>query len=247
MATTPTPLIWQNATKIVNEDAKFGGTTIQFKDGNGRIYYVKTDNVLYDKDATVVQGHWQDMTLGEENKEETKQIKLLSMAQPVPALLYSLVVVHNDETGFDKMYLVREDFDTDIEETIKIRGLNKEEPRIIKLSRYGANGVKVRYLIPEGNWDYVRLVYKPESAPESVSDGSFETITGDDRIITDLQGLTRYYFVIFAKDTSTGRIVKSEPKDIITGNSQVIAAFTETVGAKTTKTITVTEEVIVKE
>ena len=224
-----------------------GGTTVQFKDGNGRIYYVKTDKVLYDKNAAVTQGHWQDMVLDEENKEDTKEIKLLSMTQPVPSLLYSLVVIHNETTGYDKMYLVREDFDSDEEETIRIRGLNKEEPRITNLSRYGTSSVKVKYLIPEGNWDYVRLVYKPDSAPTSISDGQSEAIVGNETIITDLQGLTKYYFVIFAKDTSTGRIIKSEARDIYTGNTQVIAAFTETVGAKTAETITIVEEIIIKD
>lgn len=229
MATTPTPLIWQNAVRVVNDDVLFGGTTIQFKDGNGRIYYIKDDNTLYSKDAEVTQGHWQDMELADEEKLDTKNIKLMSMTQPVTSLLYSLVVVHNDATGFDKIFLVKENFDDETEETVRIKGLNKEEPQINSLSRSNKTDVLVKYYIPLGNWDYVRLVCKANSAPTSITDGRGETITGNERLITNLDSLTRYYFTIFAKDSSTGRIIQSQPKDIVTGNAEVIAAFEENI------------------
>lgn len=247
MATTPTPLIWQSATKVVNDDVNFGGTTVQFKDGNGRIYYIKDDNILYSKDAAVSQGHWQDMVLDEETPQDTKNIKLMSMVQPVTSLLYSLVVIHNEETGFDKVFLVKENFDDETEETVRVKGLNKEEPRITSLARSGNTGVLVKYIIPQGNWDYVRLVYKAESAPTSISDGSAETIIGNERLINNLEGLTRYYFVIFAKDTSTGRIIQSEAKSIVTSNNAVIAAFTETIDIISNDIGNITEEVITKE
>lgn len=64
MATTPRPLVWKNSTPIstgVENPVK----SIQFEDGNADIIYQK-DKKIKHKDATITQGHWDDMSLGNE-------------------------------------------------------------------------------------------------------------------------------------------------------------------------------------
>ena len=78
--------------------------------------------------------------------------------------------------------------------------------------------VTVNYSIPTGNWDYVKLVYKKDSIPTSVSDGTAVDITGSSITLSGLKGNSLYYFVIFAKDLDSGEITQSDAVDHTTGN-----------------------------
>ena len=120
MATTPRPFIFEHIANIGTADKP--GTTVQFENGNGKIYYQR-DGKIYCKSATVNQGHWQNMVLGNEVQNSNLDIKDFSMAQAIPDAAFGLAIVSEevDNKTVDKMYLIIDNYD-----------LNTHEEKLIK-------------------------------------------------------------------------------------------------------------------
>ena len=115
MATTPRPLIFERIL-TVTDNASNAGRTVQFDDGDGKIYYQK-GNKIYSKDATVTQGHWQNMTLGNETQESTLNVKSYSIDQAIPRMAFGLAIIPGtipDEQGHykDNLYLIKDDYNS---------------------------------------------------------------------------------------------------------------------------------------
>lgn len=84
-------------------------------------------------------------------------------------------------------------------------------PVITSISMSGSN-VVVTYTIPTGTYSYIKLVYKKDGIPTSISDGNAVDIaqSSTSKTISGIADGGRYYFVIFTDVSS------SEPKDIQT-------------------------------
>lgn len=72
-------------------------------------------------------------------------------------------------------------------------------PRIISILNVLYDSCDVSFTIPEGNFEYVKLVYKKNSKPGNVNDGTAVDITGSSAHITGLAASSKYYFKIFLK------------------------------------------------
>lgn len=71
-------------------------------------------------------------------------------------------------------------------------------------------------------WDFVTLVYKKNSEPTSVSDGTAVDIAGKtSEEIENLAELTLYYFKIYAQEHISGRQFESTARAIRTGESAI--------------------------
>ncbi len=90
MATTPRPLAFERILNVASGVSQ-SGMTVQDDEGNGKIYYNKAGTVCY-KDATVTQGHWQSMSLGNEVETSETDVKELSIDDPVVGNVYMLTV-----------------------------------------------------------------------------------------------------------------------------------------------------------
>lgn len=97
MATTPRPLIFERILNI--SEASKPGMTIQHRDGNGKIFYVR-DGKKYYKDATVTSGYWPGAVLGEEteitseSEEGAENIyKDMAVDQPVVGEIYEMDIL----------------------------------------------------------------------------------------------------------------------------------------------------------
>lgn len=69
--------------------------------------------------------------------------------------------------------------------------------------------VVVRYNIPDGTYQYIKLVYKPNSEPETVSDGVVINIPQVDSqvVIDDIITTGTYYFKIFTNAGNSNTVV----------------------------------------
>lgn len=84
-------------------------------------------------------------------------------------------------------------------------------PKITDITEVASRSMKVNYLIPEGTYEYIRLVYKKNSEPGSVTDGTAINITGSGVNVAGLDVNTTYYFKIFLKGSNKA---KSESKAV---------------------------------
>lgn len=78
-------------------------------------------------------------------------------------------------------------------------------PKITDITEIEARSVKVNYVIPDGNYEYIKLVYKVNEVPGSVTDGSVINITGSGVTVSGLEPNTKYYFKIFMKGTNKAK------------------------------------------
>ena len=106
MATTPRTFLWERITTIATDSEK-PGMTIQYANGNGRVYY-KKDGKAYYKDASVTQGHWQAMSLGSETLMVDEEIKDFAIDQPVVGNIFEVKVV-SDNPSSDAVILMKND------------------------------------------------------------------------------------------------------------------------------------------
>lgn len=76
----------------------------------------------------------------------------------------------------------------------------------------------VKYDIPEGNYQYTKIVYKKKKIPKSDTDGTAVTISMDDNkvLVRNLDPDTTYYFVVFTNKT------RSEAYKYRTGSAPVV-------------------------
>ena len=71
-------------------------------------------------------------------------------------------------------------------------------------------------------WDFVTLVYKKNSEPTSISDGTAVDVTGEtSTAIENLDELTLYYFKIYAQEHISGRVFESTARAIRTGEALI--------------------------
>lgn len=103
MAATLRPLIFESL-QLVSGNVTQSVMTTQDDTGNGKIYYNKSGIVCY-KEATVVEGHWHDMTIGNETPTQLTDVKELSIDVPVVNEQYGLIVqsdISNDIASVSK-------------------------------------------------------------------------------------------------------------------------------------------------
>ena len=90
MATTPRGYIWEHITYI-NPEADKAGMTVQFADGNGRMYYPK-EKIVYSRTLSITQGHWQDSIVGAEEQLLQDEVKDFAAVMPVVGREYRISV-----------------------------------------------------------------------------------------------------------------------------------------------------------
>lgn len=94
-------------------------------------------------------------------------------------------------------------------------GKNILAPSITSIFILGTS-VTLTLNLTENTWDWVKVTYKKDYIPADYTDGTAVAVTGNQITITDLDANEKYYFVLFAKDLSTGMIYSSEPKSGVT-------------------------------
>lgn len=101
------------------------------------------------------------------------------------------------------------------------------QPAIITNLEVDGVNVTVSFEIPalkNGSYASITLVAKKDGTPLSVDDGDkFVTLSASDtsKVVSGLDELSRYYFVIFSEDEQ-GNTAVSEPRDIMTGEKPIV-------------------------
>ena len=157
---------------------------------------------------TVIQNGASNMT--EENKQSLYRILMNGAIQPitwssVPKIsgsnkTYRLTDILNINDG-NAVEDEPSKGNVDFSKKTKINTLVEEA--VERDSDGDITKATVKYDIPEGNYQYTKLVFKKKKIPKSASDGTIVDIGMEDNkvVVTGLEENTTYYFVVFTNKT----------------------------------------------
>ena len=114
MATTPRPYIWK-AAQLISSSADGTGATFHFYDTKAQMIYPNSG--LQYKAGSVPEGHWEDLSLGNEIELEDVNYEILKSDHPATGSLY--MVGLRRTTNHDTLYLFRYDYLRDISELVE--------------------------------------------------------------------------------------------------------------------------------
>ena len=105
MATTPRPFTWQSLQLRADEAAGVGGMAHYFTE-EAQTFYLHSGMVT--KELEVEDGHWQDLTAGDEEQVSDDNFRQLSWHHPSLGTLYGTALQG------DILYLLRYDYAKDV-------------------------------------------------------------------------------------------------------------------------------------